>query len=118
MFASLMPCAVLLICNLTLIRRLRLASEMRRSAAPTSIPSSSSSRHLTCTLLSICISHLLLVTPAEVLKYVIPALGWDSLAAQSVTPIANVMQVSDYLLVIFALIVHAMIPLNSYQATH
>ena len=91
-FASFSPCGILIISNVALIRQLRVANKVRRITAPTS-STSLTSIHITLTLVLICLSHVVLVTPAEAFKYVIPLMKWDREMTQFIGSIANIMQV-------------------------
>ena len=97
--ASFLPGFIIIGYNIALIRRLKQATKARRfSCLASSRPNDSCGIRLTIILLLICASHVLLVTPAEIFKYVIVVFNWNIEHAQFVGSIANILQVCYKLL--------------------
>lgn len=94
--ASFAPCFALIICNVLLIHRLRMARWARRSICPQQTNSrQGSGLRLTFTLIIMFSAHVILVLPSEVLKYASPYKIWGE-TGHLVAAVTNFMQTCNF----------------------
>ena len=92
--ADFIPLLVLVVCNSTLIRELRMAAKQRRLSCNGRKVKGVNHR-VTLTLVVIVVMFFVLVCPAEILKYINPFKAWG-VAGHVVASVANVMQTLNF----------------------
>ena len=93
-FANFIPTALLIMCNICLVRELSVVYNQRDEVLQTS-ENKKSHRIVTVTIINIIILSLLFVAPAEILRYIDPVIKWGE-TGHTITLVANVFQTVNF----------------------